>query len=104
MNLLLLATDFFTWSVDPVAFSLGPLEPRWYGVLFASSFLVGFWLTRKMFLHAGRDPEEVDQLLTYVLIGTVIGARLGHVLFYDPSFYFIERPDQILAIWNGGLA
>ncbi|MEL7833887.1 prolipoprotein diacylglyceryl transferase [Fodinibius sp. Rm-B-1B1-1] len=103
MDLLLLATDFFTWSVDPVAFSLGPLEPRWYGVLFASSFLVGFWLTRKMFLHAGRDPEEVDQLLTYVLIGTVVGARLGHVLFYDPAFYF-RYPSEILKIWHGGLA
>ncbi|MDZ7681858.1 MAG: prolipoprotein diacylglyceryl transferase [Fodinibius sp.] len=89
---------------SPTISEIGPIKPRWYGILFASSFLVGFWLTRKMFLHAGRDPLEVDQLLTYVLIGTVVGARLGHVLFYDPYFYFIERPDQILAIWNGGLA
>jgi prolipoprotein diacylglyceryl transferase len=103
MNLLLLANDYFTWSADPVAFSLGPLEPRWYGFLFACSFLVGFWLTRKMFLHADRDPEEVDQLLTYVLIATVVGARLGHVLFYDPGFY-LRYPAEILKIWHGGLA
>ena len=89
---------------SPTISEIGPIRPRWYGILFAGSFLVGFWLTRKMFLHADRDPLEVDQLLTYVLIGTVVGARLGHVLFYDPYFYFIERPDQILAIWNGGLA
>lgn len=89
---------------SPTISEMGPIRPRWYGILFASSFLVGFWLTRKMFIHAGRDPLEVDQLLTYVLIGTVVGARLGHVLFYDPYFYFVERPDQILAIWNGGLA
>lgn len=89
---------------SPTISEIGPIRPRWYGILFAGSFLVGFWLTRKMFLHADRDPLEVDQLLTYVLIGTVVGARLGHVLFYDPYFYFVERPDQILAIWNGGLA
>jgi len=89
---------------SPTISEIGPIRPRWYGILFAGSFLVGFWLTRKMFLHADRDPLAVDQLLTYVLIGTVVGARLGHVLFYDPYFYFVERPDQILAIWNGGLA
>lgn len=88
---------------SPTFSELGPIRPRWYGVLFASSFIVGYLIMRHMFLVARREEEEVDQLLTYVLIATIIGARLGHVLFYDPSFYF-RNPGEILAIWHGGLA
>lgn len=96
-------TDHFIWNVDPIAFSIGPLEPRWYGILFASAFVAGYFLMRKMYRSADRTVEELDKLLTYVMIGTVIGARLGHVLFYDPSFY-LRHPGEILAIWHGGLA
>jgi prolipoprotein diacylglyceryl transferase len=88
---------------SPTISEIGPIRPRWYGILFASSFLVGFWFTRKMFIHAGRDPLEVDQLLTYVLIATVVGARLGHVIFYD-LLYYLRHPAEIIAIWQGGLA
>ncbi|WP_148899538.1 prolipoprotein diacylglyceryl transferase [Fodinibius salinus] len=88
---------------SPTISELGPIQLRWYSLLFASSFLVGFWLTRKMFIHADRDPLEVDQLFFYVIIATVLGARLGHVLFYDPSFY-LRHPSEILAVWHGGLA
>lgn len=88
---------------SPTISEIGPIRPRWYGLLFASSFIVGLWLTKKMFVHAGRDPLEVDQLFMYVIVATVVGARLGHVLFYDPSFY-LRYPAQIPAIWNGGLA
>lgn len=88
---------------SPTISEVGPIRPRWYGFLFAGSFLVGFWLTRRMFIHADRDPLEVDQLLTYILIATIVGARLGHVIFYDPLFY-LRHPAEILAIWHGGLA
>lgn len=104
MNFLLLqASEYFSWSMDPVAFSLGPLEPRWYGILFASAFVVGYLLMRRMYDKAGRTQDELDKLLTYVMIGTIIGARLGHVLFYEPEYY-LRFPSQILAIWRGGLA
>src|SRR5699024_4396062 len=95
--------NHIVWNVDPIAFSLGPLELRWYGILFASAFLVGYFLMRKMYRAANRTMEELDQLLTYVMLATVIGARLGHVLFYDPGFYF-SHPFEIIAIWHGGLA
>ncbi|MDR8394596.1 prolipoprotein diacylglyceryl transferase [Aliifodinibius sp. S!AR15-10] len=88
---------------SPTISQIGPIQPRWYGVLFASAFVVGYLLTRRMFMHANRDPQEVEQLLTYVLIGTVIGARLGHVFFYDASYY-LRHPAEIIAIWHGGLA
>lgn len=88
---------------SPTISQIGPIQPRWYGILFASSFIVGYILTRRMFQHAGRPEEEVEQLLTYVLIGTVVGARLGHVVFYD-LLYYLRHPAEIIAIWHGGLA
>lgn len=88
---------------SPTISQIGPIQPRWYGFLFATSFIVGFWLIKKMYLHADRDPLEVDQLFFYVIIATIVGARLGHVLFYDPSFY-LRYPSEIIAIWHGGLA
>lgn len=96
--------EYFVWNADRVITSIGPLDLRWYGLLFAAAFLVGYIIERWLFLNAGRKEQEVESLLTYVLIGTIVGARLGHVIFYDPWFYFVERPDQILAVWNGGLA
>ncbi|MGD8425975.1 MAG: prolipoprotein diacylglyceryl transferase [Balneolaceae bacterium] len=88
---------------SPTISQIGPIQPRWYGFLFASSFIVGFWLTRRMFLDGGRPVEEVDQLLTYMIIATVVGARLGHVIFYD-LMYYLRHPAEIIAIWHGGLA
>lgn len=88
---------------SPTINQIGPIQPRWYGLLFASSFVVGYLLMRKMYETANRTAEELDKLFTYVMIATVVGARLGHILFYDPSFYF-RYPSQIIAIWNGGLA
>lgn len=92
-----------TWSIDPVIFTLGPIAPRWYGLLFASAFVSGYLFGKKMWLDAGRKVEEMESILTWVLVGTVIGARLGHVIFYEPSYY-LRNLDQVLAIWNGGLA
>lgn len=82
---------------------VGPIQPRWYGILFASSFVVGYMLMYRMYLAAGRTQEELDKLLTYVIVATVVGARLGHVIFYDLELY-LRYPSEILAVWNGGLA
>ena len=91
------------WNVDPTIFRLGPLAPRWYGLLFASGFLIGFYLMRHVFQREGRPEQDLDFLLLYLLGGTVIGARLGHILFYAPGYYF-SNPLEIIAIWEGGLA
>lgn len=88
---------------SPTIEQIGPIAPRWYGFLFMSSFVVGFILMRSMYLSAGRTMEELDKLLLYVLIATIIGARLGHVIFYDLGYY-LRNPSQIIAIWQGGLA
>ena len=84
-------------------FRWGPLELHWYGLLFAGAFLIGIRMTAWMFRREGRPPQEVDRLLLYVLAGTVVGARLGHCLFYDPGYY-LQHPLEILQVWKGGLA
>jgi len=91
------------WNVDPTIFRLGPLAPRWYGLLFASGFLIGFYLMRSVFQREDRPETDLDFLLLYLLGGTVIGARLGHILFYAPGYYLMN-PVEIIAIWEGGLA
>lgn len=83
--------------------TLGPISPRWYGFLFAMAFVFGFLIGKKEFLDSGRTVEEMEQILMFILIATVIGARLGHVFFYEPSYY-LRNPSEILMIWKGGLA
>lgn len=92
-----------TWNVDPEIFSIGQLSIRWYGLLFASAFLSGY-IVFSRYLTADRITSEMlDQLLIYIAVGTVLGARLGHCFFYEPE-YFLKNPLEILKIWKGGLA
>ncbi len=88
---------------SPTIQQIGPLQPHWYGFLFAGAFVAGYLIESKLYRDAGRTLEELERLLTYILIATVVGARLGHVLFYDPLFY-LTHPAEILAVWQGGLA
>lgn len=92
-----------TWNVDPEIFSLGELSIRWYGLLFATAFLSGYLVFTRFLATERLNSEMVDQLLIYVAIGTVVGARLGHCFFYEPE-YFLKNPVEILKIWRGGLA
>lgn len=91
------------WSIDPVLFTLGPLSPRWYGLLFASAFIASYWIMRRVFSAEGKSLQDLDSLTIYMIVGTVVGARLGHVLFYEPDI-FLSDPIEVLAIWHGGLA
>jgi len=91
------------WDPNPEIFRLGPFAIRWYGLLFASSFLFGYFIMRKMFRNEGLADELLDRLTIYMAIGTVVGARLGHCLFYEPDFY-LSHPLEILKVWHGGLA
>lgn len=95
---------FITWDVDPEIFSIGSISIRYYGLLFACGFLAGGYFMNKMFVRDGRTEKDVENLTIYMIVGTVVGARLGHCLFYDFHYYFIEEPLQIFQVWNGGLA
>ncbi len=91
------------WNVDPEIFRIGNFAVRWYGLLFASGFVFGYYILRKVFKNEGLGDATLDRLTVYVAVGTIIGARLGHCLFYEPAFY-LANPIQILYVWKGGLA
>lgn len=96
------------WSPNPQIFEIdipgiGTLAPRWYGLLFAMGFVVGYIIMYKVFKKERIAVRVLDQLATYMIIATIIGARLGHVLFYEPREY-LSDPVQILMVWKGGLA
>ena len=91
---------------DPVAISFGSFGIRWYGLMYLLGFVAGMLLGR---MRARRDPwrgwnvREVDDVLFYVVIGIIIGGRLGYVLFYKPDYY-LSHPLEIFAIWQGGMS
>jgi prolipoprotein diacylglyceryl transferase len=91
------------WNGRPELLSLGPLTIRWYGVLFALAFWAGYIIGRYQFRQEGKNTEHLDSLLVWTVVGTLLGARLAHVMFYEPAFY-IAHPEQILQVWRGGLA
>jgi phosphatidylglycerol---prolipoprotein diacylglyceryl transferase len=91
------------WNVDPEIFHIGPFAPRWYGLLFALGFMLGYWIMLQIYRNERRPEEHLSSLFLYIFLGTVIGARLGQVLFYQPDYY-LARPWEILMIWHGGLA
>jgi prolipoprotein diacylglyceryl transferase len=77
--------------------------PNLYGLLFVSGLIIGFYVIKKMFKSEGISEEWLDKLLIYVVIATIVGARLGHVFFYDWHIYR-ENPIDIFKVWEGGLA
>jgi len=95
--------NFIHWNADPTIFEIGSLQIRYYGLLFALGFLASYYIVQYFYKKEELDVEEVDKLTLYVLLGAVIGARLGHILFYEPGYYF-SNPMEILKVWHGGLA
>ena len=94
--------DFITWNVNPELFS-GFVTVRWYGLMFAVGFLIGYEIVARMFKHEGAPERWLGILLIYVVVATLVGARLGHVFFYEWDVYKAD-PIRILYIWEGGLA
>lgn len=95
---------FITWDFDPVLFTLFGHPIVWYGLLFALGLIIlGPWIEKKMWEHEKLDSKWFESLAVYVFVGTIVGARLGHVLFYDPAYY-LANPAKIFVTWEGGLA
>ncbi|MDR2037958.1 MAG: prolipoprotein diacylglyceryl transferase [Bacteroidales bacterium] len=93
---------FIHWNVSPEAFSIGSLTVRWYGILYGMAFIASFYAFKEL-VKKEMDAETVDRLLVYMILGTVIGARLGDCFFYHPKYY-LQNPLEILFIWKGGLS
>ena len=96
--------------INPVLVQWGPLAIRWYALAYIAGLIAGWWLLRRVVANerywGGRPrptPDSIDDLLVYCALGTVIGGRLGQVLFYDPRYYF-AHPLEIVMLWHGGMA
>ena len=74
------------WNVSPDIITIGSLELRWYSVLFISGFILGWYIFKWFFKREGLSEKLLDPLLYTLLIGTIVGARLGHCLFYQPDY------------------
>ena len=93
----------YTHNIDPVFFSLGPLEIRWYGLFYVIGFLFAYW-----YLHYRREQidftkEQIGDYIFWVMLGGVLGARLFHVLVWQP-IYYLSNPLKIFFVWEGGMA
>ncbi|AWW31721.1 prolipoprotein diacylglyceryl transferase [Echinicola strongylocentroti] len=94
--------DYVVWSPNPAVFP-GFDRIRWYSLLFALGFIISQQIIIYIFKKEGHDERLVDKLTIYMVLATIIGARLGHVLFYEPEKY-LSNPIEILKVWEGGLA
>ena len=112
--------NFITWNVDPVFIHLGPLTIRWYGLLWALGIWFTLMITHRIFKNEKLSETWLDKLFLYTVIGAIVGARLGHCLFYewqllpepvtflgitfDYGNHYLSHPWELLYIWRGGLA
>lgn len=98
---------FINWNASPEIIE-GWRTPNWYGLLFVSGLIIGFYVIRKIFKKEGTSEAVLDKLVMYMVLATIIGARLGHVLFYGPYFEgengYFSNPVNIFKVWEGGLA
>lgn len=89
------------WNVSPEFFSIGSISVRWYGLMFALGFLLGYQIMFKMFKFESSNTEWLDKLFIYTIVATIVGARLGHVFFYGWSYYSQHLIEIILPIAKG---
>lgn len=95
--------SYIIWNIHPEFIRIGAIRAAWYGLLFAFAFLAGQYILGKIFKIEGKTEDDLATFSFYVIIATVVGARLGHVLFYQPDYYF-AHPIDIFKVWEGGLA
>lgn len=92
-----------TWDVNPTLFEIFGREIRWYGLLWVIGLIVAVYIVQKIFKREGLPEKWFDSLFIYMMLGIILGARLGHCLFYEPAYY-LANPIKMLYIWEGGLA
>lgn len=110
--------NFIRWNPSPEIFTIPGIDwpVRWYGLMWAMAFMASFYVMNKIYKAEGRTDKELDTLTLYIILGTILGARLGHCLFYGPWFDeysdtgilisegYLSHPLNILKVYEGGLA
>jgi prolipoprotein diacylglyceryl transferase len=91
------------WDVDPIIFQVKGLRVAYYGLLFAGGLAISYYIMQWIFKKEKEPIEKLDRFAMFTIIGAVLGARFGHILFYDPIYYW-NHPMEILKVWHGGLA
>jgi phosphatidylglycerol:prolipoprotein diacylglycerol transferase len=91
--------------IDPVLVQVGPLAIRWYALAYIAGIVLGWRLARRLVAlpPVAASPQQIDDFVTWVTLGIILGGRLGYVLFYRPGHY-LENPAEILAVWQGGMS
>lgn len=96
--------SFITWTAFPEVFSLfDALTVRWYGLLWAIGFMLGYYVENKIYQRENLPEGTMDKVFLFMVFGTIIGARVGHCFFYEWD-YFTEHPLEVLYVWKGGLS
>ncbi len=94
-------------QMNPVAFSFFGLDVRWYALAYVTAFIIGYFLFKRLMRRPNSGlnipDKKMDDLLTAIILGVVLGGRIGYVLFYNFG-YFLTRPLEIFAVWNGGMS
>src|SRR3972149_3590232 len=99
-------------NIDPDIIRIGPIAVRWYGMMYVIGFVSSYLLVKHQIKKQGQGPRVkgqkypsafLDSLYTYIVLGLMVGARLGYVVFYNLSFY-IQHPLDVFAVWEGGLS
>ncbi|MEM9243740.1 MAG: prolipoprotein diacylglyceryl transferase [Pseudomonadota bacterium] len=91
-------------NIDPIAFHIWKFPVHWYGLMYLFGFICGWTLLQYRARKTGLwTSEQITDLLFYVVLGVVLGARIGYVIFYNLSYYF-HHPSQIIAVWDGGMS
>ena len=93
------------WILDPIAFKIWILPIRWYALAYLAGFILGWRYALRLARTGLAKPtaEDMDEFLTWAVLGTILGGRIGYVLFYQPQ-HFVDNPLQILKIWTGGMS
>ena len=93
----------FTNNFDPVAFQILILEIRWYSLAYIVGIVIGWLLCKKIFIKNSKINEKFDDYISYLIVGIIVGGRLGYILFYNLNYYFSNILD-IFKIWEGGMS
>lgn len=95
--------SYITWDVNPELFTIFGREIRWYGLFWVIGLIVAVYIVQRIYNEEKLPQKWFDSLFMYMMLGIIVGARVGHCLFYEPAYY-LANPIKILYIWEGGLA